>query len=243
MWHPDEVQRQPAAAGGSHDFRSLTYVEFGSWAVRRLAARRRLGGHSAGAQPGIKLIRRLSASTRKLGDHLVRWADKIRFAEAGAGDYLMILVPREHEMPPDLEGIHHLKFAVSDLERSLEFYERAFAAERIQAFDHKHPDGQLYAFILSVPGLGTHLELRFNPEQARLQARFDPVTFQVADRKTLEMWREHLLGAAIDCSPVLAGLMSWLTVFEDPDQRRLRLYARVGHGGVEPPSNDTRWLG
>ena len=34
--------------------------------------------------------------------------------------------------PPALEGVHHLKFAVSDLDRSLRFYEQVFGAQRLR---------------------------------------------------------------------------------------------------------------
>ena len=32
---------------------------------------------------------------------------------------------------PRIEGIHHLKFTVSDLDRSLDFYEKALGALRL----------------------------------------------------------------------------------------------------------------
>ena len=65
-----------------------------------------------------------------------------------------------------LKGIHHLKFAVSDLSRSLQFYEKVFNARRIVEWDHQHADGSIYAYILDIPGLGTHVELRLNAKQA-----------------------------------------------------------------------------
>jgi catechol 2,3-dioxygenase-like lactoylglutathione lyase family enzyme len=69
---------------------------------------------------------------------------------------------------PPLQGIHHLKLAVTDLQRSLRFYETLFGAKRIPRADHKHEsDGSLYAFILDVPNLGTKLELRLHPEQSQ----------------------------------------------------------------------------
>ena len=39
--------------------------------------------------------------------------------------------------PPPLQGIHHLKLPVSDLDTSLTFYERAFGARRIPEADHR----------------------------------------------------------------------------------------------------------
>ena len=73
------------------------------------------------------------------------------------------------ETRPALAGIHHIKLPVSDLARSLSFYEALLGAERIPALDHKHDDGSVYAYICDVPGLGTKLELRLNPKHAEAQ--------------------------------------------------------------------------
>jgi catechol 2,3-dioxygenase-like lactoylglutathione lyase family enzyme len=88
-------------------------------------------------------------------------------------------------LPPS-QGIHHLKLAVTDLQRSLSFYETLFGVKRIPQADHKHEsDGSLYAFILDVPNLGTKLELRLNPEQARKHFYFDPIAIAVLTRQIL----------------------------------------------------------
>jgi catechol 2,3-dioxygenase-like lactoylglutathione lyase family enzyme len=144
---------------------------------------------------------------------------------------------------PALAGLHHLKFAVSDLDASLAFYEAALGARRIAAFDHRRHDGTVYAVILDVPGLGTYLELRQDRDAAAAQAGFDPVTFAVRTRSDLDLWASHLDRRGIEHSPTLTGLLGWLLVFDDPDGRRLRFYTREVHGPELAPSRDERWLG
>ena len=144
---------------------------------------------------------------------------------------------------PDIQGIHHLKFPVADLGRSLDWYTRVLQAERLPKLDHKDEQGKLYGIILDVPGLGTKLELRLNAEDAAKQAKFDPVTLAVKDQAALHAWIAYLDEWQIDHSPLLVGEVGWLLVTEDPDMRRLRFYTAEQHGPDLKPSEDQRWLG
>jgi catechol 2,3-dioxygenase-like lactoylglutathione lyase family enzyme len=141
-----------------------------------------------------------------------------------------------------IEGIHHLKFAVADLARSEEFYRTAFGARRLPEMDHRMPDGALFAIILDFPGLGTLLELRLDPVNARAQAEFDPMTLTVANVDALNAWIAHFDRCGLAHSPVLTGLVSWIVVVADPDGRRLRLYSRETHGPELPAMFDNPWL-
>ncbi|GAB7101713.1 hypothetical protein JCM4814A_00270 [Streptomyces phaeofaciens JCM 4814] len=141
-----------------------------------------------------------------------------------------------------LRGIHHLKFAVSDLPRALAFYEQAFGARRIPHFDHRHENGSVYAHILELQGLGTHLELRLNAAHAARHRLFNTLTITVDDRAALERWDWHLNILDLPHSPVLVSLLAWVMVIEDPDQNRIRLYTRESHGPELPPDADSPWL-
>ena len=143
---------------------------------------------------------------------------------------------------PPLRGIHNVKFAVSELDRSLQFYQQVFNAERNPAFDHKHEDGSVYAYILDVPNLGSRLELRLNPEEAHKQKGFDPITIAVDDRTALEAWGKYLDELKIEHSPVITAIQAWLIVFNDPDGRRLRFYTLSKHGSELKPDENSPWL-
>jgi catechol 2,3-dioxygenase-like lactoylglutathione lyase family enzyme len=143
---------------------------------------------------------------------------------------------------PNFLNIHHLKFAVSDLDRSLEFYSRIFGATRLPRLDHVNAGGQLYAIIMDVPNLGTPLELRLSAEHAARQKGFDPITLSVEGRADLRKWVEHLDAERVLHSPILTAMVGWLVAFEDPDGRRIRFYTNERHGPEETPSTDARWL-
>ena len=143
---------------------------------------------------------------------------------------------------PAIEGIHHVKLPVADLDRALRFYEHLFGAERIPKADHRKQDGSLYALILRVPGLGTMLELRLNGEQAQNQRHFDPITLAVKDRATLEHWLSFVDALGIPHSPILTAIQGWVLVVEDPDEHRLRLYTLEAHGPDLKPDEDDPWL-
>ncbi|PWJ25024.1 catechol 2,3-dioxygenase-like lactoylglutathione lyase family enzyme [Branchiibius hedensis] len=129
---------------------------------------------------------------------------------------------------PSLAGIHHLKFAVSDLDVSLDWWERAFGGQRQPHWDHTFPDGRLFAYMLLVPGVDAPVELRLAPGSA-LVAGFDSIVFAVETREDLEGWAKHLADVGIDNSGVLRGFLGWLLVAREPDGNSLRLYTNETH--------------
>lgn len=143
---------------------------------------------------------------------------------------------------PHLVGIHHLKFAVSDLDVSLDWWERAFDGKRQVHWDHTFPDGRLFAYMMLVPGLDEPVELRLAPGSADV-AGFDSVVFAVETMADLERWAEHLNAVGIENSGVLRGFIGWLLVAHDPDGNSLRLYSNEQHPwDVEGADIHNPWL-
>lgn len=59
---------------------------------------------------------------------------------------------------PRLNGLHHIKLPVSDLDTSLTRYGQVFGAEHLTRFDHHDGSGVRYAVTLQLPGV----EIRSN---------------------------------------------------------------------------------
>lgn len=141
-----------------------------------------------------------------------------------------------------LEGLRTLKFAVSDCARSLKFYERVLGAERIARADHVDADGNIYAYICNVEGLGV-LDLRLLPAHAAAAKRFDPITIHVENKSALEDWAAHLDGLGdVHHSGVFATGLSWAVAIEDPDGRFIKLFSREGHGPEVKATPDNPWM-
>jgi catechol 2,3-dioxygenase-like lactoylglutathione lyase family enzyme len=143
---------------------------------------------------------------------------------------------------PAFDGIHHVKLAVSELERALRFYQAALGASRVPDADHRHEDGSLYAYVVRVPGLGAFLELQLDPEQAGRHAHFESFAISVEDRAALEAWDTILTRNAVPHSPVLVAVSGWAVVMEDPDGNRVRLQSRQDHDAGLRPDEDSRWV-
>ena len=146
------------------------------------------------------------------------------------------------ESLPPLRGIHDLKFAVSDIDESLRFYQRALGAKHLPELDHIRDDGTRFAVVVEVPGLGTVVQLRLDPERAARQAMFDPLAIAVDDRAALGRWDAALTELGVLHSPILEAVSGWLIVIQDPDGNRIRLYTLESHGPEVRPATNSPWL-
>jgi catechol 2,3-dioxygenase-like lactoylglutathione lyase family enzyme len=135
----------------------------------------------------------------------------------------------DHEPHPTLAGVHHVKFPVTDLARSTEWYARVFGFR--VTIEFSEADGVVRGVGGEVPGLGdTLVTLRHNPKAAEGFKGFDPVSFAVDDVADIEAWAGHLDELGIPHSPVIEASVGWLLGFTDPDGLELHLYTWATHG-------------
>ncbi|HEX3781249.1 MAG TPA: VOC family protein [Pseudonocardiaceae bacterium] len=147
-----------------------------------------------------------------------------------------------HLERPVLDDIHHVKMLVSDLAEGLLWWERAFGAQRQERLDHFTPEGELFGYIMSVPGITPPLELTLVPDGS-LDGAFGPVALAVESRDDLDRWVAWFDEVGIDHSTVLRGLGSWVLVVRDPDGTPVRIYCRETHEwDAAGAAFDSPWL-
>jgi catechol 2,3-dioxygenase-like lactoylglutathione lyase family enzyme len=123
---------------------------------------------------------------------------------------------------PLLDGIHHLKLPVADLERSLAWYQRRLGYEVMHEFVE---DGTRMGIAMTHPNGGPDLAIRLDPERARAAAGFDYFAIGVPGRDAIERLAERFttLGdahAGVERTPV-----GWVLLgVHDPDGHEVRLY-------------------
>ena len=125
---------------------------------------------------------------------------------------------------PVFTGIHHLKFPVTDVDASVDWFGRAFGAQRVAKFDHRDENGKLFAAIVQFPGAGILAELRLAPDAAKAVAGYDPVTFGVADQAALDAWISHLDGLHIAHTGKVSGFIGDVIGVPTPDGLDIRIY-------------------
>ncbi len=129
-------------------------------------------------------------------------------------------------MTASIVGVHHVKFAVSDLARSREWYMRALRLSLLREFVE---GGIVQGVALEVPGTTLGIALRTAADHVEGFRDFDPVAFLVEDRDSLNDWVEHFDRERVEHTPVVDGAVGWLVEIADPDGIRIRLYTRERH--------------
>jgi catechol 2,3-dioxygenase-like lactoylglutathione lyase family enzyme len=128
---------------------------------------------------------------------------------------------------PKLDGVHHLKLPVSDLERSRTWYESRLGYEVEIEFVE---DGRLMGVSMRHPNGGPALALRLDPERAAAAAGFDYFSFGVPDKDTIEALAQRFSDLGDSHGGVHFATIGWiLPGTTDPDGHEVRFYTTESH--------------
>ena len=128
---------------------------------------------------------------------------------------------------PDFPTIGHVALTVSDLSRSVPWYERLIGAKPVLDEDtgpFRHVVWLIGGTLLGLHEFPDPVAGRFDERHAGL----DHVAFACANRSELEQWQAHLDQLGIEHGGIVdAGYGSGLS-FRDPDNLALEFFAPPG---------------
>lgn len=137
---------------------------------------------------------------------------------------------------PVAPRLHHVAITVTDLDASVEWYEKVFGLERRLDAPHEGGLGRLLAddAMELVIVLHRH-DANDGGRFAETQTGLDHVGFSVPSRADLEAWQVHLeahgvarveaTGRPLTQSPIADEPYGSVLVFRDPDNVQLELFA------------------
>ncbi|CAG7632027.1 VOC family protein [Rhodococcus opacus] len=135
---------------------------------------------------------------------------------------------------PAILGVHHFSPTVTDIEASVEWYQRVFGLERVPTeFPHYGSEGSGYAVLLTDPrsnlafGLHHHADNSGESFDER-RTGLDHIALSVASREELNAWADWLdqLGVARSAITEMSDPFHYsVLVFRDPDNIQLELFA------------------
>jgi catechol 2,3-dioxygenase-like lactoylglutathione lyase family enzyme len=142
------------------------------------------------------------------------------------------VVNTEGSEVPALAGVHHLKLPVSDLARSLAWYESRLGYRLDAEFVEQ---GTLMGVAMGHPHGGPQLALRLNPDKAAAAAGFDYFAIGVPDKPALVALAERLTALGEQHAGVHFATIGWiLPMLHDPDGHEIRFYTVEHHTDIDP---------
>ena len=126
---------------------------------------------------------------------------------------------------PEMNGFGHLDFTVTDVERTVRWWERVMGFELVNAVERSG----LKIWNVYHPNLGAIGFVQHpNPVTDTFDERavgLDHFALRVPDRAALEAWARHLDDLGIEHSGVKEENGGPLIVFRDPDDIQLEFWA------------------
>ncbi|MEV4297053.1 VOC family protein [Microbispora rosea] len=125
-------------------------------------------------------------------------------------------------MAATLNGFHHVKLPVTDVERSRDWYERVLG---LRVFIEFVEDGTLMGVALRDASDVVDVALRRDPVRAAAMAGFDPMALCVPTLRDLKAWQQRLDDLSEPHGGIVTGHVGQVLVgLHDPDGIEIRFY-------------------
>lgn len=132
---------------------------------------------------------------------------------------------------PRLDGVHHVKLPVADLERSRAWYESRLGYQVTTEFIE---DGRLMGLAMMHPNGGPMFALRLDPDLAQRAAGFDYFAIGVPDKAALEQLAARLTAFGDQHADAHFATIGWiLPGTHDPDGHEVRFYTTEHHTATD----------
>lgn len=137
------------------------------------------------------------------------------------------------ENRPKIEGVHHFSPTVTDIDRSIAWYQRVFGLERVPVkFPHYENEDAGYAVLLTDPHSQITIGLHHHDGNSgegfdERRTGLDHIAFSVASRDELTSWASWLDELGVDRSAITDMTEPFhysVLVFRDPDNIQLELF-------------------
>ncbi len=133
---------------------------------------------------------------------------------------------------PALDGVHHVKLPVSDLERTRSWYESRLGYVSLIEFTK---GGRTTGITMRHPNGGPMIGFVFNPDLAGRASGFDYFSIGVRNKADLEELAARLAELGEENAGVHFATIGWiLPGTHDPDGHEVRFYTNDHHTQVPP---------